>query len=80
MISSGRFHTCIYFIAIFCSGLWWYGWVGCDISCICEEQGRAIGGSCDSCEVNCFVLWEFLLRLLDGKEELDWFKVLNVDC
>ena len=30
-----------------------------------------------SCEVKCFVLWEFSLRLLDGKEEPDWFKVFE---
>ena len=30
-----------------------------------------IGGSCGYREANCFVLCEFLLRLLDGKEELD---------
>ena len=55
----------------------WCFWVGCDISCSCEEQCRAIGGFCDSCEANCFVLWEFLLRLLDVKEELDWFRVFE---
>ena len=67
----------IFFTAIFCSGLWWWVWVGCNISCSCEEQHLAIGGYCGSCEVNCFVLWEFSLRLLDSKEEVDWFSVFE---
>ena len=77
MISPGKLPTYILFTAIFCSGLWWCVWVGCDISYSCEEQGRAINGSCCSCEANCSVLWEFPLKLLDGKEELDWFRVFE---
>ena len=77
VISSGKFSIYFFLIVIFCSGLWWCVWMGCNISYSCEEQGRAKGGSCCSCETNCFVLWEFSLRVLDSKEELDWFKVLE---
>ena len=75
VISSGKLSTYISFISIFRSDLWWCVWMGCDISCSCEEQGRAIGGCCFSCKVNGFVLWEVSLKLFKGKEELDWFRV-----
>ena len=48
--------------------------MGFNISWSCEELGLAIGWCCSSCEANCSVLWKFSLRLLDGKEELDWFR------
>ena len=67
----------LFIIAMLYSVFWWCVWVGCDISCSCEDQGRAKGGSGYSCEANCFVLWEFLLKLLHSKEELDWFRVFE---
>ena len=60
-----------YFALVFGGALEW------DAICSCEEYGRATGGSCGSREVNCFVLWEFSLRLLDSKEELDWLWVFE---
>ena len=78
VISSSKLPTYTFFITILRSDLWWCVWMECDISCSCDEQFCAIGGCCYSFDAICFVLWGFSLRLLDGKEELVWVRVLIV--
>ena len=72
VIFSNIAHIYIFFIVIFHSDLWCCAWMGCNISCSYEEQGSVIGGCYCSCKANCFELREFSLRLIDGKETLDW--------
>ena len=76
MISSDKFPTYKFFVGIFCSGLWWCVWMGCDVSCSCEEQSRALGRCCILVKLiplGC----ENFRQDLEAKEELDWFIVLE---